>query len=78
MKIGFKTSQTDVDWPTLLATWELADETPAHDSRWLFDHFVSLADGRERHPVHRVLLLVPAGSEPEHKPPTGNVVHGRA
>ena len=25
VKIGFKTSQTNVDWPTLLATWELAD-----------------------------------------------------
>ena len=45
MRTGFKTSQSNVDWPTLLATWELADETPALDSGWLFDHFVSLADG---------------------------------
>jgi alkanesulfonate monooxygenase SsuD/methylene tetrahydromethanopterin reductase-like flavin-dependent oxidoreductase (luciferase family) len=42
MKIGFKTSQTDVDWPTLLATWELGDELEVLDSAWLFDHFVSL------------------------------------
>jgi len=31
MKIGFKTSQTNVDWPTLLATWELGDELPVFD-----------------------------------------------
>ena len=44
MKIGFKTSQTNVDWPTLLATWELADELPVFDSGWIFDHFVALGD----------------------------------
>ena len=45
MKIGFKTSQTNVDWPTLAATWELADERPILDSGWLFDHFVALGEG---------------------------------
>src|SRR5207244_12643278 len=45
MKIGFKTSQTNVDWPTLVATWELADERPILDSGWLFDHFVALGEG---------------------------------
>jgi alkanesulfonate monooxygenase SsuD/methylene tetrahydromethanopterin reductase-like flavin-dependent oxidoreductase (luciferase family) len=45
MKIGFKTSQTNVDWPTLVATWELADELPILDSGWLFDHFVALGEG---------------------------------
>src|SRR5207237_5979702 len=45
MKIGFKTSQTDVDWPTLLATWELADEMAVFDSGWIFDHFVALGPG---------------------------------
>jgi alkanesulfonate monooxygenase SsuD/methylene tetrahydromethanopterin reductase-like flavin-dependent oxidoreductase (luciferase family) len=45
MKIGFKTSQTNVDWPTLLATWEAADELPVFDSGWIFDHFVALGDG---------------------------------
>jgi alkanesulfonate monooxygenase SsuD/methylene tetrahydromethanopterin reductase-like flavin-dependent oxidoreductase (luciferase family) len=46
MKIGFKTSQTNVDWPTLLATWELADaELPVFDSGWVFDHFVALNPG---------------------------------
>ncbi|HET9877989.1 MAG TPA: LLM class flavin-dependent oxidoreductase [Candidatus Limnocylindria bacterium] len=49
MRIGFKTSQQNVDWPTLLATWELADETPALDSGWVFDHFVSLDDGGPCH-----------------------------
>ncbi len=45
MKIGFKTSQTNVDWPTLLATWEAGDEMPAFDSAWIFDHFVALGEG---------------------------------
>lgn len=45
MKIGFKTSQTNVDWPTLLATWEAADEMPVFDSGWVFDHFVALGEG---------------------------------
>ena len=51
MKIGFKTSQTSVDWPTLLATWELADaELPVFDSGWVFDHFVALGpDGGACH-----------------------------
>ena len=44
MKIGFKTSQTNVDMGTLLATWDLGDELEAFDSGWIFDHFVSLAD----------------------------------
>lgn len=45
MKIGFKTSQTNVDWPTLRETWQAADEMPAFDSAWVFDHFVALGDG---------------------------------
>ena len=46
MRIGFKTSQTNVDWPTLLATWELADaELEVFDSGWIFDHFVALGEG---------------------------------
>lgn len=44
MKIGFKTSQMDVDWPTMLATWELGDELTIFDSAWIFDHFVALWD----------------------------------
>jgi alkanesulfonate monooxygenase SsuD/methylene tetrahydromethanopterin reductase-like flavin-dependent oxidoreductase (luciferase family) len=44
VKIGFKTSQMDVDWPTLLATWELGDELTIFDSAWIFDHFVALWD----------------------------------
>lgn len=44
MKIGFKTSQTNVDWPNLLATWELGDELAVFDSAWIFDHFVALGE----------------------------------
>jgi alkanesulfonate monooxygenase SsuD/methylene tetrahydromethanopterin reductase-like flavin-dependent oxidoreductase (luciferase family) len=50
MKIGFKTSQTNVDWPTLRATWELGDSLPVFDSGWIFDHFVALGpDGGGSH-----------------------------
>ena len=45
MKIGFKTSQTNVDWGTLKETWQAADELPVFDSGWIFDHFVALGDG---------------------------------
>lgn len=45
MKIGFKTSQVNVDWPTLLATWELGDSLEVFDSGWIFDHFVALGEG---------------------------------
>ena len=50
MRIGFKTSQTNVDWPTLKATWQLGDSLPVFDSAWIFDHFVGLgADGGGSH-----------------------------
>jgi alkanesulfonate monooxygenase SsuD/methylene tetrahydromethanopterin reductase-like flavin-dependent oxidoreductase (luciferase family) len=45
MRIGFKTSQTNVDWPTLRATWEVGDELAVFDSGWIFDHFVALGAG---------------------------------
>ena len=44
MRIGFKTSQMNVGWPTMRATWELGDTLPAFDSAWIFDHFVALSD----------------------------------
>ena len=45
IRIGFKTAQSNVDMATLLATWDLGEELTVFDSGWLFDHFVSLADG---------------------------------
>jgi alkanesulfonate monooxygenase SsuD/methylene tetrahydromethanopterin reductase-like flavin-dependent oxidoreductase (luciferase family) len=45
MKIGFKTSQTNVDWGMLKETWQAADELPVFDSGWVFDHFVALGAG---------------------------------
>jgi len=42
IQIGFKASQWDVEWPRLLATWELADSLPELDSGWLFDHFTGV------------------------------------
>ena len=44
MRIGFKTSQTNVDWPTLRETWELGDTLEVFDSAWIFDHFVALGE----------------------------------
>jgi alkanesulfonate monooxygenase SsuD/methylene tetrahydromethanopterin reductase-like flavin-dependent oxidoreductase (luciferase family) len=44
MRIGFKTSQTNVDWPTLRETWELGDTLEVFDSGWIFDHFVALGE----------------------------------
>jgi alkanesulfonate monooxygenase SsuD/methylene tetrahydromethanopterin reductase-like flavin-dependent oxidoreductase (luciferase family) len=50
VRIGFKTSQTNVDWPTLRETWELGDSLEVFDSGWIFDHFVALgADGGGSH-----------------------------
>jgi alkanesulfonate monooxygenase SsuD/methylene tetrahydromethanopterin reductase-like flavin-dependent oxidoreductase (luciferase family) len=56
MRIGFKTSQTNVDWPTLRATWELGDTLPVFDSAWIFDHFVALGpDGGGSHEAFAML-----------------------
>jgi alkanesulfonate monooxygenase SsuD/methylene tetrahydromethanopterin reductase-like flavin-dependent oxidoreductase (luciferase family) len=49
MRIGFKTSQSNVDWPTLKATWELGDSLSVFDSGWIFDHFVALGGGGGSH-----------------------------
>jgi alkanesulfonate monooxygenase SsuD/methylene tetrahydromethanopterin reductase-like flavin-dependent oxidoreductase (luciferase family) len=58
MRIGFKTSQTNVDWPTLKATWELGDSLPVFDSAWIFDHFVAL--GPEGGGSHEAFALIGA------------------
>jgi len=58
MRIGFKTSQTNVDWPTLKATWELGDSLPVFDSGWIFDHFVAL--GPEGGGSHEAFALIGA------------------
>jgi len=58
MRIGFKTSQTNVDWPTLRATWELGDTLQVFDSAWIFDHFVAL--GPEGGGSHEAFALLGA------------------
>jgi alkanesulfonate monooxygenase SsuD/methylene tetrahydromethanopterin reductase-like flavin-dependent oxidoreductase (luciferase family) len=56
MRIGFKTSQMNVDWPTLRATWEQGDSLPVFDSGWIFDHFVALgAQGGGSHEAFAVI-----------------------
>jgi alkanesulfonate monooxygenase SsuD/methylene tetrahydromethanopterin reductase-like flavin-dependent oxidoreductase (luciferase family) len=42
IRIGFKTSPQDVDWPTLDATWARAGELGGFDSGWLNDHLTNM------------------------------------
>jgi alkanesulfonate monooxygenase SsuD/methylene tetrahydromethanopterin reductase-like flavin-dependent oxidoreductase (luciferase family) len=42
VRIGFKTSPQDVDWPTLDATWARAGELGVFDSGWLNDHLTNM------------------------------------
>lgn len=75
MKIGFKTSQTDVAWPALLALWELADqELTVFDSGWIFDHFVSL--GRERGGSHEAWTVATALAARTERLQLGHLVLG--
>lgn len=39
MRIGFRTSPQNVDWPTLEAAWAEAGRHDVFDSGWLNDHF---------------------------------------
>ena len=75
MKIGFKTSQADVEWPTLLATWELADqELTVFDSGWIFDHFVSLT--RDDGGSHDAWTTIAALAARTHRLQLGHLVLG--
>ncbi len=38
MRYGFKTAQQHSTWEEILATWKEADEIPAFEHGWLFDH----------------------------------------
>jgi alkanesulfonate monooxygenase SsuD/methylene tetrahydromethanopterin reductase-like flavin-dependent oxidoreductase (luciferase family) len=42
VRIGFKTSPQDVDWPTLDATWARAGQLGVFDSAWLNDHLTNM------------------------------------
>ncbi|MGI8929575.1 MAG: hypothetical protein ACR2H0_08965 [Candidatus Limnocylindrales bacterium] len=74
MKIGFKTAQTNVDWPTRLDTWQLADEMPVFDSGWLFDNFVAL--GSEGGGSHEGWTLAPALAARTSRLQLGHLVGG--
>lgn len=43
VRIGFKTSPQDVDWPTLDRTWARAGELGVFDSGWLNDHLTNMS-----------------------------------
>ncbi len=72
MRIGFKTSQSNVDWETLLATWELGDELEVFDSAWLFDHFLGLGDPRG--PAHEGVTLLAGLAARTHRLQIGHLV----
>ena len=76
MKIGFKTSQTDADWPTLLATWELACEAVGRDPgeieisaqafvRDRYEATLEVAAHYLREGAHHVILVMRADQGPE-------------
>jgi alkanesulfonate monooxygenase SsuD/methylene tetrahydromethanopterin reductase-like flavin-dependent oxidoreductase (luciferase family) len=59
VRIGFKTSPQEVDWPTLDATWAAAGELGAFESGWMNDHLVH--QDRERGgPSYEALSLMAA------------------
>ena len=75
MRIGFKTSQTDVDLETLLATWAFADaDLPVFDSGWIFDHFVAL--GESSGPSHEAIALAGALAARTRRLQFGHMVFG--
>jgi len=74
MRIGFKTSQTNVDWATLRATWELGDSLPVFDSAWIFDHFVALGEGGGG--SHEAFVTIGALAAVTHRLQLGHLVLG--
>jgi alkanesulfonate monooxygenase SsuD/methylene tetrahydromethanopterin reductase-like flavin-dependent oxidoreductase (luciferase family) len=46
MKIGFKTSPSNVDWQTLDETWAAAGEMDVFDSGWMNDHLTDFNQPR--------------------------------
>src|SRR6185503_3724489 len=57
VRIGFKTSPQDVDWPTLDATWARAGELGVFDSGWLNDHLTNM-DAAAPGPSFEALTLL--------------------
>lgn len=74
MRIGFKTSQSNADWPTLRATWELGDSLPVFDSAWIFDHFVALSE--EGGGSHEAFALIGALAAATNRLQLGHLVLG--
>jgi alkanesulfonate monooxygenase SsuD/methylene tetrahydromethanopterin reductase-like flavin-dependent oxidoreductase (luciferase family) len=72
VRIGFKTSQVNVDWPTLLATWELGDTLTVFDSGWIFDHFVALGEGGGG--SHEAFVIASALASRTHRLQFGHLV----
>jgi alkanesulfonate monooxygenase SsuD/methylene tetrahydromethanopterin reductase-like flavin-dependent oxidoreductase (luciferase family) len=61
VRVGFKTSPQDVDWPTLDATWRTAGELSARgegfDSGWLNDHLTNMDAASPGPSLEAVTLL---------------------
>jgi len=77
LQIGFKASQWDVDWSTLLETWELGDTLPEFESAWLYDHFGAV---RNRAPssegAHEAMTLAAALAARTRRLRFGHIVLG--
>jgi alkanesulfonate monooxygenase SsuD/methylene tetrahydromethanopterin reductase-like flavin-dependent oxidoreductase (luciferase family) len=71
VRIGFKTSPQNVDWPTLDATWARAGELDVFDSGWLNDHVTNM-DAANPGPSFEALTLLAALA---HHVPGLNVGH---
>jgi alkanesulfonate monooxygenase SsuD/methylene tetrahydromethanopterin reductase-like flavin-dependent oxidoreductase (luciferase family) len=59
VRLGFKTSPQNVDWPTLDATWARAGELGVFDSGWLNDHLTNM-DAADPGPSFEALTLLAA------------------
>jgi alkanesulfonate monooxygenase SsuD/methylene tetrahydromethanopterin reductase-like flavin-dependent oxidoreductase (luciferase family) len=59
VRLGFKASPQNVDWPTLDATWARAGELGVFDSGWLNDHLTNM-DAADPGPSFEALTLLAA------------------
>jgi F420-dependent oxidoreductase-like protein len=59
MRISFKTSPFNTDWPSLRDMWREADRIDTYDAGWTFDHFYPLSED-PRGPCLEGWMLLPA------------------
>lgn len=57
LRIGFRTSPQNVDWPTLESAWAEASRHDVFDSGWLNDHFTDPGRDRGGHALEAITTL---------------------